>query len=68
MEKVVAEEIKTCKRKEKENKRAKQVVELGSIEKRTIQKIVEKHVRAQFTITWIPLIIVEMHDHFHHDF
>ncbi len=68
MKKAIAQEIKTGKRQEKEDRQTKQVVQLGSIAKRTIQKIVEKHVKIQFTIAWIPLTIVEMRDRFHHDF
>ncbi len=46
MEKVVVEEIKVNKRKEKEDKWAKWVVELCSTIERITQKIVEKHVKA----------------------
>jgi hypothetical protein len=46
MEKVVVEEIKVGKRKEKEDKWAKWTVELGSITKRITRKFAKKRVRA----------------------
>jgi hypothetical protein len=45
MEKVIVEEIETCKRKEKEDKWAKRVVELGSTVERVVRKTIGKHAR-----------------------
>ncbi len=56
------------RKKEKEDKWAKWVVELGSIVKRAIRKTTKKHVRRQFTTTWIPTAIVKMGVYFHFNF
>ncbi len=68
MEKVIAKEIRTCKKEEKEDKWAKQVVELGSTTKQVVQKTTKKHVKTQFTTTRILATIVEVGNHFHHNF
>ncbi len=68
MEKIVVEEIKTNKRKEKENRQAKQTIELGSTTKWVAQKNDEKHARTQFIAAWTPTTIVEVGECFHHDF
>ncbi len=46
MKKATAEEIKTNKKKEKEDRQVKQIAKLGSIIEWTTQKTVEKHARA----------------------
>ncbi len=68
MEKVDIEEIKIGKKKDKEDKKAKQVVELGFAAERIAQKIVEKRDRTQFTTAWTPTIVAEVSDCYHHDF
>ncbi len=67
-EKTIAKEIKACKKKEKKDKWAKQIVELGSIITRAIRKTIKKHVRTQFTVTWIPTSIAKMEVCFHFNF
>jgi type VI protein secretion system component VasA len=64
MDKVVVEEIKEGKR-ERKYKQAKRVVELGIVLDKITIKIVEKHVRAQFTIACTPITIKEVGDKFH---
>ncbi len=46
MERIVVEEIRTNKRKEKKKRRAKQTTKLGSTTKWVAQKNDEKHARA----------------------
>jgi hypothetical protein len=68
MEKVVAEEIRVGKTKDKEDRQVKGVAKLGLAPKRTTQKTIEKCVKAQVTATWTLVAIIEVDDHFHHDF
>ncbi len=68
MEKEIIEEIREGKQKEKENKWAKQLIELGSIANGTTWKTIEKCIRAQFITIWSPLVVVKMGHHFHHNF
>jgi hypothetical protein len=65
MEKKIVEEIRACKRKDKQDK---WVAKLGSIIEQTTWKIVEKCSKTQFIQAWILTIVVEVGDHFHHDF
>jgi hypothetical protein len=68
MEKVIAEEIKACKRKEKEDKWAKQVVEFSSTITWIVWKTIGKHVKTQFIVAWTLVVIVEVGDCCHHNF
>jgi hypothetical protein len=68
MQNAIVGEIKTCKRKEKEDKWAKQVAELGSTIEWTTWNTLEICARTQFTTTWTPTIVIQMADRFHHDF
>ncbi len=68
MEKVVIEEIRVEKRKDKEYKQVKRIVELEFATTCATWKTVEKGVRAQFTIAWTLVVIAKMGDCFHHDF
>ncbi len=54
MDKVVVEEIREGKRKERKDKQAKIIAQLGTITNKVAIKIVEKCARAQFIIAWIP--------------
>ncbi len=65
MEKVLAEEIRTCKRKEKEDK---QTTKMGSTIKWITKKTLNNCGKTQFIVAWIPIIVIQMGDHFHHDF
>lgn len=55
-------------KKEKEDKRTKWIVELGFVVDWVVQKTNEKHARTQFNTTWSSTTIIEVGDHFHHDF
>lgn len=68
MEKVVIEEIRVEKRKDKEDKQVKRIVELECATECATWKTVEKGARAQFTIAWTLAVVTEMGDYFHHDF
>ncbi len=59
MEKVVAKEIKVCKRKGKEDRQVKWEAKLGIAREQTTQITIEKHVKAKFTTTWILAAVVE---------
>jgi hypothetical protein len=53
---------------EKEKKRInepKKIPKLGTITIRATIRIVEKHVKAQFIVVWIPITIKEVNDRFH---
>ncbi len=53
-------------KKEKKDKQTKEgVVDLRTIEDRTIIKIPKKHVKVKFTIAWTPTIVKEVDDNFH---
>ncbi len=66
--KVVIKEIRTCKRKEKEDIWAKQVAKLGPPIGWTTRKTAKKHVKVQFTTAWTLIAITKVGDHFLHDF
>ncbi len=63
MEKVVVEEIKEGKRKEKEKNQVKRTTKLGFVINQTTQKCVEKHARTKF----ITITVVEVGDCFHQE-
>ncbi len=65
MEKVLVEEIRTCKRKEKQDKRA---TKMGSTIKWITQKTPNNCGKTQFIPPWTPTIVIQTGDHFHHDF
>jgi len=46
----------------------KQITKLGFVVEQIAWIFFEKHPRTQFTTTWTLVAIVEMNDHFHHDF
>jgi hypothetical protein len=49
MEKVAAEEIRVCKKNEKEDKQVKWVAKLGYVVERTTWKTIEKHAKAKLS-------------------
>jgi len=65
MDKVVAKENKEGKRKEIKDKQAKRILELGIVVDRPTTGILEKHVKAQFTIALTSTTIKEVGDKFH---
>jgi hypothetical protein len=68
MEKVIAEEIREGKWKEKEEKQAKRVVELSFATNQAIRKCVKKGARAKLITTSTPTTIIKMGDCFHQEF
>jgi uncharacterized protein YoaH (UPF0181 family) len=68
MEKIVVEEIRENKWKEKEENWAKWVAELGFVTNWVTRKCVEKGARAKFIVTWTPIAIAKVGDHFHQEF
>lgn len=65
MDKATVKEIKKGKRKERNDKWTKGVVDSRTTSNRTIIKIVEKHVKVKFTITWILTSVKKVDDNFH---
>ncbi len=65
---MVAKDIKTRKRNEKEDNSTKNVVKLGIVINITTTIIVEKHVKTQFIATWTLTNVKEVGDKFHPNF
>jgi len=55
-------------KKEKEDKWTKWITELGFAIDSVAQKTNKKHVSTQSSTTWSSTTIIEVGDHFHHDF
>jgi uncharacterized protein YktB (UPF0637 family) len=47
---------------------AKIVTKLGIVAYITVIKIIKRHVKTQFTITWTPIVVKEVGDRFHQKF
>ncbi len=68
LEKVIVDEIKTCKREEKENKMSQTNSRIGFHNITSSSKTIGKHAKTQFVVAWTIIVIVKMGNHFHHNF
>ncbi len=64
-EQATIKEIKKWKRKEKEDKWTKRVVDLGIVAYRIIIKIAKKHAKGKFHADWTLIDVKEVGDKFH---
>lgn len=64
MDKIVVEEIKEGRQKEREDKWLKKKVDLKIATDWIVQKAIEKCVKTQFVVAWIPTIVKEVGDIF----